>query len=48
MKNILIGLLLAALLITIFIKATDRICDKNWSQEFKQTQEYKNMRCPNK
>lgn len=46
MKNILIVVVLVALAWFILIKATDRVCTKNFSQEFKQSQQYKDMKCP--
>lgn len=44
--KILACLLFAALIVWGFIRATDRICDKPFSQEFKQTAEYQKMHCP--
>lgn len=43
---ILLAIITIAFLIAIFIKATDKICDKTYSPEFKQTQQYKGMQCP--
>lgn len=45
--KILACLLFAALIVWGFIKATDRICEKNWSPEFRQTADYAKMHCPN-
>lgn len=33
--------------IAVFQKMTDRICNKPYSKEFKQTQQYKDMQCSN-
>ena len=45
MSKVIIVLIIGTLLAIFFITATDRICDKPFSNEFKQTQEYKNMQC---
>lgn len=51
MKNFLIKLLIiiiCAIAIALsFGRLTDRICEKPYSPEFKQTQTYKDMQCPN-
>lgn len=46
MKNIIIIGLLVLSFYIVLIKATDRICNKTYSQEFKQTEQYKAMQCP--
>ena len=45
MKSIIALIILAALILFGFYTITDRICDKPWSDEFKQTEDYKAMQC---
>jgi len=50
MKNFFIGLILTIIAAIILGwaagKLTDRICNKPFSPEFKQTEKYKEMQCP--
>lgn len=46
MKNFLVAIIFVSILIGIAVKATDKICDKTYSKEFKQTEQYKGMQCP--
>ena len=43
---LMIGICVIGLLVLMFVKATDGICKKKFSNEFKQTQQYKDMQCP--
>lgn len=47
MKIFLASLFLAAVFVLAFIKLTDRICDKPWSDDYKKTADYAAMQCPN-
>lgn len=47
MKIFIASLALVIIFISMLIIAGDRTCQKqNFSKEFKQTQEYKDMHCP--
>lgn len=48
MKNLIIFTLLVLAVIFALVKMTDKICDKTYSVEFKQTQQFKAMQCPTK
>lgn len=48
MAKILFCILLAAFTLLVLAKMTDRICDKKYSKEFMQTEQYKSMQCPQK
>jgi len=45
--GLLLTIVCAVLLTLIFRQVTNRICDKPFSEDFKQTQGYKDMKCPN-
>lgn len=45
MKTTIAIIIFAALMMFAFYTLTDRICDKPFSDEFKQTQDYKDMQC---